>query len=384
MHLPLSEKVENLSQAISIKYNNIVYELKEKGEKIITLSLGEAFFDIPLFPLDKLPLDKIYHYTHSKGLLELRKKIAEYYQHHFKVTANAEKEVLITAGSKAAIYFCLLAIVEPQSEVIIHEPAWVSYTEMVKLCGSNSVLVPYTEKFTDYEKYITPNTRVIILNNPNNPSGKTYTHEELKYLVDLCKKHNLYLLSDEAYSDFTKQKDDFISAGVFEKEWQNVIVCNSISKNFGISGWRIGYVFANEQIIQEILKINQHVITCPPSILQYYLIAYFDDIINITYDQIHALMETREKVSSYMKEIGLEALEGNSTFYFFVSIAPTLLDSEAFCDKLLYEYKVCAVPGIGYGKSCDKFVRISIGTESLESIKEGLKAIKTLIDITSK
>ncbi len=371
------------SEALSIKYNTEVYEKQRRGEDVIVLSLGEAFFDLPLFSFDNLPYPKIYHYSHSRGIPELRQKLSRYFFETYDVSYDYEKEILITAGSKIAIYMCLMAILNPKDEVLVYEPAWVSFTEQIRLAYGIPVHIPYDETIYNFEKYITNKTKMIIINNPNNPTGKVYSLEELSYLYQLAKKYKLYVLSDEAYSDFVIDQNEFISFANLDTEKKHTIVVNSISKNFGISGWRLGYVITNPNLISELLKINQHLITCPPTILEYYVDKYFDEIISITKPQIKDLTLKRKQIMDYMNSLSLEFLPGTTTFYFFVSISKSKLNSEEFCWKLLQEHHISTVPGIGYGKSCDKFIRVSIGSESIERVKKGLKIITNLISSTS-
>lgn len=380
----LPSKIASSSiQALSIKYNNIVYEKQREGEDIIVLSLGEAFFDIPLNSFDDLPYPKILHYSHSRGIPELREKISKYFSEAYDVIFDSEKEIMITAGSKAAIHMALMTLIDPGDEVIIHEPAWVSFPEQVKLCYGVPIQVPYDKTVFDFEEYITDKTKVIIINNPNNPTGKVYNLEEMSHIYNLAQKYNLYVLSDEAYSDFVLNNDEFISFAELDTEKKHTIIVNSLSKNFGISGWRLGYMISNKDLINQALKINQHLITCPPTILEYYMVKYFQDILNITKPQIKKLIQKRYKISKFLDELSLKYLPGSSTYYFFISIAGSNLTSEEFCTKLLNEYHVSTAPGIGYGKSCDKFIRVSIGSENSERVKKGLESINDLISKTS-
>ena len=147
--------VNDIVQAMSIKYNNLVYEMERKGVDVIVLSLGEAFFDIPLYPFDELPYPAINHYSHSRGIEELREKLADYYAGQYGVPVDPEKEIIVTAGSKVAIHMSLMAIINPGDEVIIHEPAWVSYPEQVRLCHGTPILVPYHESTFDIGKCVT-------------------------------------------------------------------------------------------------------------------------------------------------------------------------------------------------------------------------------------
>jgi aminotransferase len=380
--MQLSEITKNAEEAMSIKYNTLVYELQRQGKEVLVLSLGEAFFDIPLFSMEDLPHPSIYHYSHSRGIPELREKLAEYFLKKYDIPINYEKEILITAGSKAAIHFALMAVLNPADEVIIPEPAWVSYPEQVKLCHATPIQIPYYKSVFDLENYVTDKTKAIVICNPHNPTGHIYTKQEINHLLHLADKYNIWLLSDEAYSEFVDE-NVFLSPGKIDREKTHTIVFNSISKNYGISGWRLGYVIANESVIYNILKINQHIITCPATILEFYVEKYFYDILNITKPQITHLMQGRKNIAQYMDELGLKYLEGKGTFYFFVSISPSKLSSEEFCTKLLFNDFISVVPGLGYGKSCDKFIRISVGTEPLDKIKIALDKIKNMIDKTT-
>lgn len=379
----LSAVTTNLEQAMSIKYNTMVYNLQRQGKKILIMSLGEAFFDLPLFSFDDLPNPQIYHYSNSRGNYNLRKRLSEFFLKKYDIPINYEKEILLTAGSKAAIHFTFMSILNTGDEVLVPEPAWVSYSEQIKLCYAKSIQIPYYKNVFDYEKYITSRTKAIIVCNPHNPTGYIYNEQEVRHLLELSKKYNLWLLSDEAYSEFIDNDATFISPGKIDREKKHTIIFNSISKNYGISGWRLGYVIANEDVIFNILKVNQHIITCPPSILELYVDKYFYDIIRITEPQIKSLIEKRKIISRYMDSINIEYLKGSATFYFFVSISPSKLSSEEFCTKLLFEDYISTVPGLGYGDSCDNFIRISVGTATLEENKYALRKIKELIDKTT-
>jgi aminotransferase len=378
----LSNVIIAASEAMSIKYNTMVYELRQQGKNVLVMSLGEAYFDIPLYPMDDLPYPEVNHYSHSRGVLELRHKLAGYFASQYGVTFDVDKEIIITAGSKPAIHMTLMSIVNPGDEVLYSEPTWVSYPEQVKLCYGVPVGIPYDKDVFEYAAYITPKTKAIIINNPHNPRGQVFTREELEHLLKLARKYDLWLLSDEAYSDFLLD-GSFISLGALDPEKTNSVVFNSMSKNYGISGWRIGYVIGNETLISNVLKVNQHLITCPSTILAHYLAKHFDELIEITKPQIRDVVCKRSKLAGYMDQIGLEYLRGAATFYFFVSIAPSKLGSEEFCTRLLRDELICVVPGIGYGESCDRYIRVSVGTASLKENMRGLDKIKELIRKTS-
>jgi aspartate aminotransferase/aminotransferase len=290
------------------------------------MSLGEAFFDIPSFSLNDLPYPEVNHYSHSRGLPELRGELRKYFDTEYDFQFDDKTEIIITAGSKIAIYMTLMSILNPGDEVIYSEPAWVSYPEQIKLCYGVPVGIPYDKGVSDYEAYVTQRTRAIIINNPHNPRGQVFTESELRSLLSLAEKHDLWLLCDEAYSDFLMD-GSFISLGRIDRQKRHAVVVNSMSKNYGISGWRIGYVIANVNLIENILKVNQHLITCPATILEYYLARHFQELLEITKPQIRDVVCKRNRLAEYMRKIGLPYLPGAATFYFFVSLKPSRLSS---------------------------------------------------------
>src|SRR5215831_11577084 len=258
----LSRITCNAEEAMSIKYNTIVYELQRRGRDVLVMSLGEAFFDMPLFPMDDLPYPQVNHYSHSRGLPELRHKLCDYYEAEYGAPIDAGSEIIITAGSKAAIHMALMSILDPGDEALYPEPAWVSYPEQIKLCYGVPVGVPHDVPIQGLERFVKPKTKAIIINNPHNPRGYVYSEEELNALLSIGRRNNLWILCDEAYSDFLID-GSFISLARLDPRKQNAVVFNSMSKNYGISGWRIGYVIRNKALMDNVLKVNQHLITCP-------------------------------------------------------------------------------------------------------------------------
>jgi aminotransferase len=378
----LSMRTRQLSDAISIRYNNLVYEMKSRGEDVTVLSLGEAYFEIPLFDFRALPTPDLYHYSHSRGILSLREKIAEYYAGHYGVSADPGTQVLVTAGSKIGILYALYSLVNPGDEVILFEPYWVSYSEQVQLVGGIPISIPVSASVSDLTKFVSKRTRIVIVNNPQNPTGKNYSHDELIEIFRFAEKFDLWIISDEAYSDFVPKEERFISFGAIDKDFSRSIIVNSISKNFGLSGWRVGYMLAKKEITDSALTLTQHSMTCAPTALLMYIDKYFSSILSHTKPQILKLVEMRERVNKEISQLELIAISGTSTFYFFVNIGASVLSSTEFCDRLLGERRVAAVPGIGYGKSCDKYIRVSIGTETEPRIISALNQIKSLIEVT--
>lgn len=377
----LNPMVEMIPEAFSIYINQIVYDKKSKGERVYTYSLGEAFFDIPRFEVSDSEMQAGYHYSSSLGLPALRNKICETYQKRYHVTVDPDREILISAGSKPLIFMALQACVCPGDEVVYHEPAWLSYKEQIKLVNGVPVAIPYYEDVYKWDKYISDKTKVLIINNPNNPSGKLYSYDEIGFLINLAQEKGFFIISDEAYSDFLLPEDEFISFARLDSKMENVIVINSLSKNMGMSGWRVGYVIAHNTVIMQVLKLNQHLITCAPTILQDYISNHFFDILELTIPQAVAMARKRIAVSEIMKRIGIKFLEGVGTFYFLIDVSEFLGETEDLVYDLLLNHNIATVPGEAYGTSTKGFIRFGIGVESLGDIEKSLRVIKSFINL---
>ena len=376
----LNKTVESIPEALSIHINQIVYDKKSRGERVYTYSLGEAFFDIPRFEISDEEWQRGYHYSGSRGQPKLREKLAEMYKKNYGSEVDAGKEIIISAGSKPLIFMVFQTILRPGDEVLVPDPAWLSYKEHVKLAGGIHIPVPYTKSVYEWAEYITPKTKAIVINNPNNPSGQLYSKEEMTFLVELARKNNLFILSDEAYSDFLVATDTFISLAQIDMNKENVIIVNSLSKNMGMSGWRVGYVIGHEKVIDQILKLNQHLITCAPTVLQDYMATHFDDILTYTRPQAVAMAEKRKKVCDILDAVGIKPLKGVGTFYFLLDVSDYSGTTEELVERLLVEYNIATVSGIAYGESTKDFIRFGIGVESLEDIERSLKTIKSLLE----
>ena len=377
--MQLSNKVTAIPEALSIYINQLVYDLKRKGKDIISLSLGEAYFDIPMFDFKKLDFVKGYHYADSQGLPELRHKIADFYKKTYGAGINADDELLISAGSKPIIFMAMQATLNSGDEVLIHEPAWLSYPEQAKIVGAVPKFIPYDCPIGKFTDYFTDKTRMVIINNPNNPAGKIYTKGELKELYEICRPRGIYIMVDEAYSDFVIE-DEFHSMANIVPDKDGIIIVNSLSKNMGMSGWRVGYVITAPELIQQILKLNQHLITCAPTILLSYMAKYFDEVTAITLPQVRDVVEKRQRVIKMLDSEGLSRMAGNSTFYIFVNIKDFPGTSMDFALYMLLFHSVAVVPGSAYGDSNERFVRVSIGTESEERIHDAILMMKDVIN----
>ncbi len=377
--MQVSDKVKGIPEALSVYINNVVYKMKGEGVKVTTLSLGEAYFDIPFYGFEGQDIVKGYHYSESLGLKELREKIAEYYKKQYGAAIDSNKEILISAGSKPIIYMALQAILNAGDEVLVHEPAWLSYPEQVKLANGVPRFIPYDCPVSEFKKYTTNKTRILILNNPNNPAGRLYSEEDLVKLYAYYRARGIYILLDEAYSDFL-DVGSFKSMINVVPDKDGIIVVNSLSKNLGISGWRVGYVISTQEIIFNILKLNQHLLTCASTILLMYLAKHFDDILQRTLPQAKEVTKKRNRTEEYVRSIGLKTLSGSSTFYMFINIGDYMYSSIDFALYLLFKHHIAVVPGSSYGESTERFIRVSVGVETDDTLRDAIKIIKRVID----
>ncbi len=375
-----SNHASKIKRARSIYINELVYQARRSGKDPVVLSLGEAYFDIPNYGFDDDLVFGGYHYSDSQGLPSLRVKIRNYLaDKHAAKDLDADENLMISMGSKALTYMSMLLALNEGDEVLLHEPAWLSYEDQASLCGASTRYLPYKYTLDEISNSISDKTKLIVINNPNNPAGWVYNFEELSKLITSAEERGVFVLVDEAYSDFTRN-EGFRSAAALVREHGNLIVVNSISKNFGMSGWRVGFAAASEQIIQKLTIINQHMVTCAPTMLQLYIEKNFDDIWNVCNRQIDSLLIKREKVRKLLDQYGFRVLEGGATFYFFVELWPAGQNASEVAEKLLTEDNIAVVPGEAYGKTTSHFVRLSFGTESLERIEGALQIISARVN----
>ena len=370
-----SEVTKRLRSAKSIKINEIIYKAKMSGSDPTVLSLGEAYFDIPNFGFDDALVQDGYHYSHSQGLPDLRNKIVGYLaKTHSAASLDMEDNIIISMGSKALTYMSMQLVLNPSDEVLLHEPAWLSYEDQASLCGAIVRYIPYQASLQDIAESISAKTKLIVINNPNNPAGSVYNFAELQKLIAKAEDLGVFVLVDEAYSDFSLT-DEFTSAATLVPKYSNLIMVNSISKNFGMSGWRIGFAIADKHIIEKLTIINQHIVTCAPTMLQMYINKNFDAILDVCKAEIDILIRKRLKVEKLLKKYNFRYIEGGATFYFFVELVAPGNNAANLASELLEHNNIAVVPGDAYGKTTSHFIRLSFGTESIDRIEKALQII---------
>lgn len=385
MRNPLSKMVMEMEPSGIRRF----FDVANTMDNVISLGVGEPDFDTPwhireegIYSLEKGRT----FYTSNAGLLELRQEAARYLQRRFNLSYKAD-EVIITVGGSEAIDIGFRAMLDPGDEVIIPEPCFVSYLPCVKMAGGVPVRLPLEEKDQfklTKEKLlsaITEKTKVVVLPFPNNPTGAIMTKEELQIVADIIKEKDLFVMSDEIYSELSYQ-GDHVSIASIPGMRERTIVINGFSKSYAMTGWRLGYAAAPREIIRQMVKIHQYVIMSAPTTSQYAAIEALrhgdSDVARMreSYD------ERRLFLMKELRDMGIPCFEPMGAFYVFPNIQRFGMTSEEFATRLLQEQRVAVVPGSAFGECGEGFLRISYAY-SIEDLKKALVKIQKFIDTIS-
>ena len=376
----LSSLISNMKPSGIREFFNYASERPE----VTSLGVGEPDFTTPKAIIDaaKDSLDKgKTFYTSNQGLPELRNKISKYLLDRFNINYKTD-EMILTAGSSQGILAALMAIINPGDEIIVTEPTYICYIPDIEMCGGKAVVIPLKEennfKLTreELESHITSKTKAVFLSFPNNPTGAIMTKEDLEQITPLILKNDLYVISDEIYAELTYGKKH-CSIAAFPNFKERTILINGFSKAFAMTGWRLGYVCAPKEVLDQILKIQQYIMLSAPTMAQYGAIAALDYCISDMENMVREYNHRREYLLSSFKELGIQCFDAEGAFYLFPSIKKFNLSSREFCLKLLQEYDVLVVPGTAFGDSGEGYIRISYaaGMDKLERLIEVLRLL---------
>lgn len=329
-------------------------------------------------------------YSQNAGLLPLRETITDYYKRTEGFEYNPNSEVIVTVGAMEGLYLALLALLNPGDEVIIPAPYYVNYVQMVNLCHAKAVVVdnPDAEELSfnieDVERAITEKTKAIIINTPSNPSGRIISQEKIQALAELAKKYDLVVISDEVYKCLIYDQASFKSIVAIEGMRERTVLINSLSKEFCMTGWRIGYVLAPEELIATMTKLQENVVACAPLPSQYAAIEALSGKENYSENMVKIFTSRRNTLVQGIQTLPLlRCTAPQATFYLMVDISATGYTSYDFAVALLKAQQVAVVPGVAYGKSCDKYIRIAFTLEE-DKIKEGVRRIGEFIKSLDK
>lgn len=382
MRNPLSKTVVEIKPSGIRKFFDIVSEMKDA----ISLGVGEPDFDTPwhireegIYSLEK---GKTF-YTSNAGLKELKVEIAKYLERKFDLHYDYNGEVLVTVGGSEGIDVALRAMLDPGDEVLIPEPCYVSYLPCVQLTGGVPVTIDLKAenqfKLTKQEVLdaVTDKTKILILTFPNNPTGAIMTKEDLEEIAEVVKEKDLFVISDEIYSELTYGAKH-VSIASLPGMAERTIVINGFSKSFAMTGWRLGYAAGPKEIIAQMTKIHQFAIMCAPTTSQYAAVEalrYGDrdvEMMREAYDQRRRFLMDR------FAKMGLDCFEPFGAFYVFPSIQKFGMTSEEFATRLLQEEKVAVVPGDAFGRCGEGFLRISYAY-SIDNLKVALDRMENFI-----
>ena len=379
----LSGKVKQIKPSGIRKFFDIVSEMDDA----ISLGVGEPDFDTPwhireegIYSLEKGRT----FYTSNAGLSELKIEISKYLDRRFDLKYDPSDEIMITVGGSEAIDGALRAMLDAGDEVILPQPSYVSYEPCIVLADGVPVIVELKEendfKLTreQLEKAVTDKTKILIMPFPNNPTGAIMTKEELQPIVDFVIEHDLFVISDEIYSELT-YSGNHVSIGAFPGMKERTIVINGFSKSYAMTGWRLGYACGPQVILKQILKIHQFAIMCAPTTSQYAAIEalrHGDDDVEKMRDEYD---RRRRFLLNAFEEMGIECFEPYGAFYMFPSIKKFGMSSDEFATRLLKEEKMAVVPGTAFGDCGEGFLRISYAY-SIDDLKAALERIGRFIE----
>lgn len=320
-------------------------------------------------------------YSQNAGLLQLRQTITDYYQRKEGFRYDAATEVLVSVGAMEGLYLALLSMLNPGDEVIIPAPYYVNYGQMVSMCGAVPVIVdkpadePLSFNVSNLEAAVTDRTKAIIINTPSNPSGRLIPQDKIAAIARIAIEHDLYVVSDEVYKCLIYDDRPFRSIVAIDGMRDRTILVNSLSKEFCMTGWRVGYVLANPDIIALMTKLQENVAACAPLPSQYAAMEALGSGRDYSADMKRIFTERRNILADGINAIeGLACVPPEATFYLMVDISRTGLKSFDFCCRLLEAVHVACVPGVTYGDSCDGYVRMAF-TLDVDRIREGIDRI---------
>lgn len=362
------------------------FDLAAGMEGVISLGVGEPDFVTPWHVREAAirSIEEGYtSYTPNAGLLELREEITNYVKNRYHVEYSPS-EVIVTVGASSAIDTAMRTIIDPGDEVIVVEPCFVSYSPTVTLAGGIPVPVQALKENdfkilpSQIEAAITHKTKAMIICFPNNPTGTLLNRTELEALAEIAKKYDLLVISDEIYAELTYD-DSFTSMATLPGMRERTILVNGFSKAFAMTGWRLGYVCAPEEIASAMLKVHQYALMCASTNSQYAGLEALRNGQGEVEKMVKSYRLRRNFIVNSFNEMGLTCHMPGAAFYAFPSIELTGLSSQEFAERLLLEQSVAVVPGDVFGESGEGHIRCSYAT-SMEELKEAIKRIKHFID----
>lgn len=382
MRNPLSKTITTIQPSGIRKFFDVVSEMPDA----ISLGVGEPDFDTPWHIRDEgiYSLEKgRTFYTSNAGLKELKIEISKFLDRRYGLKYNYNDEIIITVGGSEAIDIAMRAMLDPGDEVLIPQPSYVSYVPCAVLANGTPVPIELKAE-NDFrltaeqlEAAITPKSKLLVLPFPNNPTGAVMEKKDLEAIAEVIEKYDLFVLSDEIYSELT-YLENHVSIASLPGMWERTIVINGFSKSHAMTGWRLGYACGPSEIIRQMLKIHQFAIMCAPTTSQYAAVAAMRDGDKDVEMMREEYNQRRRFLMHRFEEMGLECFEPFGAFYVFPCIKEFGMTSDEFATELLKSKKVAVVPGTAFGDSGEGFLRISYAY-SIDDLKAALERIEEFI-----
>lgn len=379
----MSDKIVDIQPSGIRKFFDIVSEMKDA----ISLGVGEPDFDTPwhireegIYSLEKGRT----FYTSNAGLKELKEEICKYLKRRVNLQYDYNNEVIVTVGGSEAIDIALRCMINPGEEVLIPQPSYVSYVPCAVMADAKPVIIELKAedefRLTKQQLIdsITPKTKVLILPFPNNPTGSIMTKEDLEEIAEVIIEKDIFVLSDEIYSELTFCSQH-VSIASLPGMRERTIVINGFSKSFAMTGWRLGYTCGPEQIIEQMIKLHQFAIMCAPTNSQYAAVEALKNGDKDVDEMREAYNQRRRYLMHRFREMKLECFEPYGAFYVFPSIKEFGMTSDEFATKFLEEEKVAVVPGTAFGDCGEGFLRISYAY-SLDDLKMALDRLESFVN----
>ena len=383
MRNPLSDTIVQIKPSGIRKFFDIVSEMKDA----ISLGVGEPDFETPWHIRDEgiYSLEKgRTFYTSNAGLKELKIEICNYLKRRYDLSYHYENEVLVTVGGSEAIDIAMRAMVNPGDEVLIPQPSYVSYEPCALLTGAKPVIInlKHENQFRltaqELEEAITEKTKLLVLPFPNNPTGAIMERKDLEEIAEVIKKHDIFVISDEIYSELC-YTDQHVSIANIEGMQERTILINGFSKSYAMTGWRLGYACGPKEIIEQMTKIHQFCIMCAPTTSQYAAVEALKNGDEDVQNMREAYNQRRRYLVHAFKEMGLECFEPFGAFYMFPCIKEFGMTSDEFATRFLMEEKVAVVPGTAFGDCGQGFIRISYAY-SLDNLKLAIGRLQHFVE----
>ncbi len=373
--MKFSESVERVEPSATLRISDLASELESEGADVVDLSVGEPDFTTPehIRKEAKASLDRgETGYTPSAGIPDLREAIAHKLRQENNMRVERD-EVVVTPGAKQALFETIFSLVRDGDEVALLDPAWVSYEAMVKMSGGelNRITLDPETGFTpgdvNLAEHVSDETRLMVVNTPSNPTGAVFSEDELREIRDLAVDHDFWVISDEIYEKITYGAEHH-SLGAMDGMRDRTVTVNGFSKSYAMTGWRLGYFVAPDEVRQQASKVHSHSVSCATSFAQRGAVAAVDGPQEPVEEMVEAFESRRDVLVDALEDIGVSMPEPEGAFYAFVP-ADTA-DDAALCEEILQEEHVATTPGSAFG--VPGYLRVSYAANE-ERIKEGVE-----------